>query len=215
MKPLHQSQKGLPWTAMEHFLHRKWPIIHEQLERPDTEGFTTVTDDKLLNWLGAKSIKIQKDQNESQVDDVRLEGLTRAANENIHSLSIPERRILAMSWFKQWQEIEAASLFEALDRAPNLRGDINAVHEEVNRRALIQADVVGITTTALARHIETLRRVGTKVIICEEAAEVMEAHVISALMPGVEHFIQIGDHQQLRPQIQNHSLSLETSTGKT
>ncbi|PYI22896.1 hypothetical protein BO99DRAFT_377209 [Aspergillus violaceofuscus CBS 115571] len=169
MKPLHQSQKGLSWTAMERFLHREWPIIHEQLKRPDTEGFTTVTDDKLLNWLG---------------------------------------------WFKQWQEIESASLFEALDRAANLRGDINAVHEEVNRRALIQADVVGITTTALARHIETLRRVGTKVIICEEAAEVMEAHVISALMPGVEHFIQIGDHRQLRPQIQNHSLSLETSTGK-
>jgi hypothetical protein len=119
-----------------------------------------------------------------------------------------------MSWFKQWQEIETASLFEALDHAANLRRDINAVHEEVNRRALIQADVVGITTTALARHIETLRRVGTKVIICEEAAEVMEAHVISALMPGVEHFIQIGDHRQLRPQIQNHSLSLETSTGK-
>ncbi|KAJ5460977.1 uncharacterized protein N7458_002529 [Penicillium daleae] len=215
MKPLHQSQKGLSWAAMEHFLRRKWPIIHKQLERPDTEGFTTVTDDKLLSWLGVKSMTTQKGQNESEVDDVRLEGLTRSANENIHSLSITERRILALSWFKQWQEIETASLFEALDRAANLRGDINAVHEEVNRRALIQADVVGITTTALARHIETLRRVGTKVIICEEAAEVMEAHVISALMPGVEHFIQIGDHRQLRPQIQNHSLSLETSTGKT
>ncbi|KAL2824414.1 hypothetical protein BDW59DRAFT_180278 [Aspergillus cavernicola] len=214
MKPLHQSQKGLSWAAIEHFLRRKWPIIHEQLEQPDMEGFTTVTDDKLLNWLGATSMKIQNNQNESEVDDVCLEGLTRAAMENIHSLSIPERRILAMSWFKQWQEIETASLFEALDHAANLRGDINAVHEEVNRRALIQADVVGITTTTLARHIEILRRLGTKVIICEEAAEVMEAHVISALMPGVEHFIQIGDHRQLRPQIQNHSLSLETSTGK-
>ncbi|KAJ5458810.1 hypothetical protein N7530_010754 [Penicillium desertorum] len=96
-----------------------------------------------------------------------------------------------MSWFRQWQEIETASLFEALHRAANLRGDINAVHEE------------------------TLRRVGTKVIICEEVAEVMEAHVISALMPGVKHFIQIGDHRQLRPQIQNHSLSLESSIGKT
>lgn len=42
----------------------------------------------------------------------------------------------------------------------------------------------------------------------------MEAHVISSLMPGVEHFIQIGDHRQLRPQIQNYSLSLESSSGK-
>ncbi|KAJ5631320.1 uncharacterized protein N7484_011420 [Penicillium longicatenatum] len=214
MKPLHQSQKGLSWVTMEPFLRRKWPIIHKQLERPDTEGYTTVTDDKLLNWLGVKSMKAQKYQNEGDIDDVRLEGLTHAAQENIHGVPIPDRRILAMSWFKQWQENGAAALFEALDRAANLREDINSVHEEINRRTLIQADVVGITTTALARHIETLRRIGAKVIICEEAAEVMEAHVISALMPGVEHFIQIGDHRQLRPQIQNHALSLESSTGK-
>jgi hypothetical protein len=214
MKPLHQSQKGLSWATMEHFLRRKWPMIHTQLDQPDFEGFKTVTNDKLLNWLGVKSLKSQTGQNEIEVDGVRLEGLTRAANENIYSLSIPERQALAMSWFKQWQETGNASLFEALDRAASLRGAINAVHEDVNRRALIEADVVGITTTALARHIDTLRRIGTKVIICEEAAEVMEAHVISALMPGVEHFIQIGDHRQLRPQIQNHSLSLESSTGK-
>ncbi|KAJ5559577.1 hypothetical protein N7513_001976 [Penicillium frequentans] len=192
MKPLHQSQKGLSWAAMGNFVRRKWPAIHEQLDRPDLEGFTTVTDDKLLHWLGVKSMRIQKGQNEDEVDVVRLERLTRAAQEDIHTLTKPERQILAMEC---------------------LRNDINAVHDEVNRRALIQADVIGITTTSLARHIKTLRRLGSKVIICEEAAEVMEAHVISALMPGVEHFIQIGDHRQLRPQIQNYSLSLESSTG--
>lgn len=213
MKPLHQSQKGLSWAAMGNFVRRKWPAIHEQLDRPDLEGFTTVTDDKLLHWLGVKSMRIQKGQNEDEVDVVRLERLTRAAQEDIHTLTKPERQILAMEWFKQWRESEIARIFEAIDHAASLRNDINAVHDEVNRRALIQADVIGITTTSLARHIKTLRRLGSKVIICEEAAEVMEAHVISALMPGVEHFIQIGDHRQLRPQIQNYSLSLESSTG--
>lgn len=37
--------------------------------------------------------------------------------------------------------------------------------------------------------------------------------MISALLPSVEHFIQIGDHQQLRPQINNHGLSLESKQG--
>ena len=158
-------------------------------------------------------MRIQKGQNEDEVDVVRLERLTRAAQEDIHTLTKPERQILAMEWFKQWRESEIARIFEAIDHAASLRNDINTVHDEVNRRALIQADVIGITTTSLARHIKTLRRLGSKVIICEEAAEVMEAHVISALMPGVEHFIQIGDHRQLRPQIQNYSLSLKSSTG--
>jgi hypothetical protein len=34
------------------------------------------------------------------------------------------------------------------------------------------------------------------------------------MLPSVEHFIQIGDHQQLRPQINNFSLSLESQQGK-
>ncbi|KAJ5849332.1 hypothetical protein N7534_008021 [Penicillium rubens] len=196
MKPLHQSQKGLSWAAMGNFVRRKWPAIHEQLDRPDLEGFTTVTDDKLLHWLGVKSMRIQRGQNEDEVDVVRLERLTRAAQEDIHTLTKPERQILAMEWFKQWRESEIARIFEAIDHATSLRNDINAVHDEVNRRALIQADVIGITTTSLARHIKTLRRLGSKVIICEEAAEVMEAHVISALMPDSKF-----------------SLSLESSTG--
>ncbi|KAJ5520818.1 hypothetical protein N7463_001271 [Penicillium fimorum] len=182
-KTLGMSYKGvedcLSWATMGNFVRHKWPIIHDQLERLDPEGFTTVTDDKLLKWLRVKSMTIRKGQNESQVDGVRLEGLTRAAKEDIHSLSIPERHVLAIDWFKQWRESETASLFDAIDRAASLRDDINAVHEEFNRRALIQADVVGITTTSFARHIKTLRRIGTKVIICEEAAEVMEALRIS------------------------------------
>jgi hypothetical protein len=85
---------------------------------------------------------------------------------------------------------------------------------KVNRGALLGADVIGVTTTGLARDIKMLRRVRSEVKkVCEEAAEVMEARIISALMSGVEHFIQIGDHQQLRPQIRNYSLSLETSHG--
>ena len=41
----------------------------------------------------------------------------------------------------------------------------------------------------------------------------MEPHVLSALLPTVEHFIQIGDHEQLRPQINNYDLSLESRQG--
>ncbi|KAI2785918.1 hypothetical protein POX_h09681 [Penicillium oxalicum] len=215
MKPLHQSKKGLSWATLEHFVQERWPKIHRQLQETDADGFTIVTGDKLLDWLGKKSFRIYDSDDKIEDDDPRLEALTQAANANIHILSVRDRQILATSWFKMWQNHRTDLLFEAIDHAASIRNNINAVHDEINRRALIQADVIGITTTALARNIETLRRLGTKVVVCEEAAEVMEAHVISALMPGVEHFIQIGDHRQLRPQIQNHSLSLETSTGRT
>ena len=37
--------------------------------------------------------------------------------------------------------------------------------------------------------------------------------MISVLLPSLEHFIQIGDHEQLRPQMNNFKLSLESHQG--
>ncbi|KAF7716581.1 Zinc finger C3H1-type domain-containing protein [Penicillium ucsense] len=214
MKPLHKSRRGLSWSNIEPFLRRTWPKIHRQLDWIDEEGWTTIASDPLLSWLSGDSVGAVGEHGEVEIDETRLAALMLQAEQNIYCLSSRERNILAKTWFKQSQELGTDLLFEHIANAAELRSDINAIHEEINRRALVQADVIGITTTALARNIETLRRVGSKVVLCEEAAEVMEAHVISALMPGVEHFVQIGDHRQLRPQISSYSLSLESSTGK-
>jgi hypothetical protein len=42
-----------------------------------------------------------------------------------------------------------------------------------------------------------LRHVTAKLIICEEARQIL-GYLLSALLPGLEHLIQIGDHSQLR-----------------
>jgi AAA domain len=38
-----------------------------------------------------------------------------------------------------------------------------------------------------------------QVVVVEEAAEVLEAHILSSLSQSVQHLILIGDHFQLRP----------------
>lgn len=69
----------------------------------------------------------------------------------------------------------------------------------IKARLLRGYDVVGVTTSGLARFRNLLSSVGSKVILCEEAGEVLEAHTLVALMPQLQHLILIGDHQQLRP----------------
>ena len=44
--------------------------------------------------------------------------------------------------------------------------------------------------------------VAIKVVVIEEAAEVMEHHILASLAPSTQHLILIGDHQQLRPKAQ-------------
>lgn len=68
---------------------------------------------------------------------------------------------------------------------------------------------MGVTNTALANNIDLLRRLNAQVLICEEAGEVLEAHVLNVLLPSIQHAILIGDHLQLRPRISNLKLSKE------
>ncbi|KAL2816292.1 hypothetical protein BJX63DRAFT_143404 [Aspergillus granulosus] len=76
-----------------------------------------------------------------------------------------------------------------------------------------QVDIVGVTTTGLANNIDLLRAVQTKVLICEEAGEVLESHTLTALLPSVEHAILVGDHRQLRPRISRLTLSMDYGNG--
>ncbi|MCJ1246494.1 hypothetical protein MMC30_003702 [Trapelia coarctata] len=89
-----------------------------------------------------------------------------------------------------------------------------AITGRTARRALATADVIGVTTSGLAKRMSVLRHINAQVVVCEEAGEVLKAHVLSALIPSVQHLIQIGDHQQLRPQINNYELSLESHQGR-
>ena len=61
------------------------------------------------------------------------------------------------------------------------------------------ADVIGMTTTGAAKYHHLLKQVHPKIVIFEEAAEILEAHVITSLASSVQQLIMIGDHKQLKP----------------
>ena len=50
-----------------------------------------------------------------------------------------------------------------------------------------------------AKFRKLLQRLKPRITIVEEAAEVLESHIVTSLTPGCQHLILIGDHQQLRP----------------
>ena len=209
----HQIQKGPTWSALEMIIYEESPAIDEQLDPEDEEGFSVVGGDPLAAWLGRRP-QGRDAEIEALKDEITLRTLTAEAEEDIDDLERIERWALAETWLAKAHQEQTERLFERLDEANDFRDTIARVHDELNSRTVLNADVIGVTTTGLARSSAMLRRVHPKVVICEEAAEVMEAHLLSAFMPGVEHFIQIGDHRQLRPQILNHSLSLETQSGQ-
>ena len=68
-----------------------------------------------------------------------------------------------------------------------------------DKQVLRTATVIGMTTTGAARYQKILSEIKPRIIVVEEAAEVLEGHVITTLSQGCEHLILIGDHKQLKP----------------
>ncbi|KAK0710442.1 hypothetical protein B0T21DRAFT_77739 [Apiosordaria backusii] len=214
LKPIHMARRGLmEWETLSPYVSSRYGRIALQFKMEDDDGFTVVGSDPLQLWLG-KARNLGAFEGVAGGQDYDLQALRRKAERSIYSLESHERWALAESWYTEMAADNSERVCELLDEVQRRREAIAGVHADVDRRTLLQADVVGVTTTGLARNINTLRCLGSKVIVCEEAAEVMEPHILSAFMPGVEHFIQIGDHRQLRPQIQNYRFSLETPEGR-
>ena len=76
---------------------------------------------------------------------------------------------------------------------------LNEIKQEQDEYSMRRSKVIAMTTTCAARYQQALLRISPKIVIIEEAAEVLEAHVITSLTEKAEHVILIGDHKQLKP----------------
>jgi hypothetical protein len=209
---LHSAQKRPDWANVKRHLAKKYPRIHAQFARLDDDGFETVGRDPFEVWASDKSPAETKESDKTDSPSPIKEKL-RIAEQNFRRISLRDRRRLVEHWMQEMREDGTDEVFESIKSAESLCKQLSNIHNDVDRRVLQTADVIGVTTSGLAKKISTLRHVMCEVVICEEAGEVMEPHMLSALLPSVEHFIQIGDHQQLRAKVNNHSLSLESKQG--
>ncbi|KAJ3578079.1 hypothetical protein NPX13_g2489 [Xylaria arbuscula] len=193
--------------ALEAHLAEYHPPHHEALfgTSIDEDGFQEVQRNphkRFDNWLHGG--------NQSKGTSRRDEQLLRA---DLWTMANADRQRLHRYWQKQARDQIIQDVVSEHQTYMNTKEQRNHVIQEVDLRCLSSADVIGVTTTGLARNLDLLRRLRCKVLLCEEAGEVLEAHNLTALLPSIEHCILIGDQLQLRPQIQNYDLSSANPRG--
>ncbi|KAI1674825.1 AAA-12 multi-domain protein [Pyrenophora tritici-repentis] len=206
---LHGLQKRPEWHSIKGHIHEDYPNIYKQFRQVDEEGFKTAGRHPFDVWRTGTG------PHHVSLTTHALQRLKQKAERNIYSLTTQERSALVAHWIEEAQGSKIGELYEIAKGAMKTQRELINIHEELNRRVLEEADVIGVTTSGLAKRISVLQQVKCKVIICEEAGEVMEPHMLSATLGDVEHLIQIGDHEQLRPSVSNfRDLSLESERGK-
>ncbi|KAI3528554.1 ATPase [Colletotrichum abscissum] len=109
---------------------------------------------------------------------------------------------------------------ERIEAVQNLIKRFNEAQEQVDRLfreskcSFMQTKrVVGCTTTAAAMYKSLIKAAKPDVVLVEEAGEILEAHVLTALHSDTKQLLLIGDHKQLRPKINNYALSVEKGDG--
>ncbi|XP_059169736.1 NFX1-type zinc finger-containing protein 1-like [Physella acuta] len=141
-----------------------------------------------------KATKPMSEREEKQVNNVWL-------------LDINDRYRLYKLWIDRYLKSlngKIKSLVEEYDEVLARKMEVRKM-QDVD--ILEQAQVIGMTTTGAAKHRKLLQAVKPRIVVVEEAAEVLEAHIVTALSEHCQHLILIGDHKQLRPKTEVYQLA--------
>lgn len=101
-----------------------------------------------------------------------------------------------------WGKWVGALFGETIETFSNKAGEYNkAVDKLIKAQRTEETDilrskrVVGCTTTAAAKYGDAIRAFNPGVLLVEEAGEILESHVLTALGPETSQIILIGDHK--------------------
>ena len=187
-----------------------------------SEGYTDIlaelTDSNNNNADGDGFYKVGKGLNRYAFWNAWRNGQTNPRYNQLPPDSIwhwpKESRIEQMElWSSQMFRDEREELAEAMVQLKQIQDDLHLLHKEGHVDILKAARVIGCTTTGAAMYVDLLTAVGPSVVMTEEAGELLEAHTLTSMHDTTQHLIQIGDHKQLRPKLENHELSVVSGNG--
>ncbi|KAG8712686.1 hypothetical protein FRC11_014505, partial [Ceratobasidium sp. 423] len=140
-------------------------------------------------------------------------------NPQVWRMSRGERNELHRAWSIEASHLTNDSQIQTFEEFRQAHTDASEAHREITEQLkaeiLSRSHIVGCTTTGAAKLVSLLSGMVPKVMIVEEAGQVLEAHILASLVESVEHVMLIGDPLQLRPNINSYKLSMDNPrTGK-
>lgn len=118
--------------------------------------------------------------------------------------------------FSKWEREMMTKRLVMLRMAGNEHDDhverLNAIHRDRDVNIIRRKRMIACTTTAAAKYMLTIQSAAPTVVFVEEAGQILESHILTALGPRTKQLVMIGDHKQLRPRA-HHNLCVEKGNG--
>ena len=137
-------------------------------------------------------------------------------SEDLHhvwEMDVSTRQTSLSSWKREILKERVTGLHDAANKYNEAQGELEILRKEGNAQIIASRRVVACTTTVAAKYAKELKAASRDVILVEEAGEILESHVLTSFGAQTQQLVLIGDHQQLRPKVNNHDLSVEKGDG--
>ncbi|KAF5265252.1 hypothetical protein FOXYS1_3905 [Fusarium oxysporum] len=206
------AREAHPADILEHLeLSENFSIAWEAFQVQEDDGFKTVgSDGKAIEpasvyqyWLDGGDVN-------------RLGHLSASLDlraRTVWNAPLAVKRQCHYEWSQMVREEQSARFVDLSKRFSDVRTEIKSILDERGRRVLKDKQIIACTTTAAAMYQSIIETANPDVILVEEAGEILEAHVITAMSASVKQLILIGDHKQLRPKVGNYVLTKEKGEG--
>jgi len=145
---------------------------------------------------------------ETQVQVVYTEAEVKRITD-ITVLSRIDKEKLLYYWVNLYHQNHYNKLCNLIDEYNEIYKVYWDLYNKKTIETLQRAHVIFATTTGIAKNKHLIEKVQPKIIIVEEAAEVLESHIASCLTAATQQLILIGDHKQLEPKPYENALALK------
>ena len=144
-----------------------------------------------------------------KIEEIKQVQEEKQVKEFILKIRIKQKWILAQEIVKITTKRYLNEITELVHHLQVLDKKIKKVENKRLGKVMKTVDVVAMTTTGACKYRKQLQKVGAKIILIEEAAEVLEAQIVTSLSKKTQQLILIGDHQQLKPKVNSYILGNE------
>jgi hypothetical protein len=201
-----------------------WMDILEHLKFSDDPAdqvflgaFQVPVGDGSFTLVGRKGGQIKEDylihRWQQGKGDGAFQGQITDEYRSVWSIPPRQRTEYVERWVKSLRRERHEILRSLIERSNATQRKVDDLFNEAKCDFIAKKRVVGCTTTAAAKYSSLIKRFRASCVLVEEAGEIQEAHILTALGSETKQLILIGDHKQLRPKCNNYALSVEKGDG--
>ncbi|XP_066151300.1 NFX1-type zinc finger-containing protein 1-like isoform X2 [Euwallacea fornicatus] len=129
------------------------------------------------------------------------------------SIPVRTRWQLYQHWMKKYEAYMTEEMEALIAEYQPIYQNFNRIQEKNNLDLMKHQIIIGMTSTMAARMHSILEIIQCPIVIVEEAAELLEAHIIPVLTKHCQHVILIGDHKQLKPTTADYDIETKYNLG--